>query len=107
MLDAKLKRKLQLAHLRARAGSRATGESRRRVQRDREDEERRRREGEELVRMRSEEAKQLAGGDRSDNCVFQYSRKAFLFAEMSKLWEDDGRTINVWYILCDALVCYP
>lgn len=79
MLDAKLKRKLQLTNLRARAGSRATGETRRRVQRDRQDEERRRREGEELIRMRSEEAKQLAGGDRLDNFVCQYSRKKLLF----------------------------
>lgn len=61
---AKLRRKLQLADLRAKAGSRATGEARRRVERDKEAEERRRWESEELERMKSEEAAQLAAGDR-------------------------------------------
>lgn len=61
---AKLLRKLQLAELRAKAGSRATGEHRRQVERDKEAEERKRWEGEELRRMRGEEAAQLAGGDR-------------------------------------------
>lgn len=63
-LAAKLRRKLQLADLRAKAGSRATGEAKRRVEKDKETEERRRWESEELERMKREEAKQLAGGDR-------------------------------------------
>lgn len=61
---AKLKRKLQLAELRASASSRAKVEERRRVEMDREADERRRREAEELTLMRTEEAAQLAGGDR-------------------------------------------
>lgn len=61
---AKALRKLQLAELRATAGSRATGEERRKVERDREAEGRIRREREELERMRAEETAQLAGGDR-------------------------------------------
>lgn len=61
---AKLKRKLQLAELRARAGSRATGDALRRVEKDKETEERRRLEGEELERMRAAETAQMAGGDR-------------------------------------------
>ena len=63
---AKLRRKQQLAHLRAKAGSRATGEARRRVERDKEAEERRRWESKELERMKREEAAQLAAGDRYD-----------------------------------------
>lgn len=63
-LAAKLLRKRQLAELRQKAGSRATGEERRKVERDKEAEERKRWEGEELERMRREEAAQLAGGDR-------------------------------------------
>lgn len=63
-LAAKLRRKLQLADLRAKAGSRATGEAKRRVERDKEAEKRRRWESEELERMKREEAKQLADGDR-------------------------------------------
>lgn len=61
---AKLLRKRQLAELRAKAGSRATGEERRKVERDKEAEERKRWEAEELERMRQEELAQLAGGDR-------------------------------------------
>lgn len=61
---AKALRKLQLAELRATAGSRATGEERRKVERDKEEEGRIRREREELERMRAEETAQLAGGDR-------------------------------------------
>lgn len=61
---AKLRRKLQLADLRAKAGSRATGEARRKVERDKEAEGQRRCESEELDRMKAEEAKQLAAGDR-------------------------------------------
>lgn len=61
---AKLRRKLQLAELRVRAGSRANGDARRRVQRDRESDNRRKRERQELDKMRREEAAQLAGGDR-------------------------------------------
>lgn len=61
---AKLLRKRQLAELRDKAGSRATGEEKRKVERDKEAEERKRWEGEELVRMRHEEAAQLSGGDR-------------------------------------------
>lgn len=61
---AKALRKLQLAELRATAGSRATGEERRKVERDREAEGRIRWEREELERMRAAEAAQLAGGDR-------------------------------------------
>lgn len=65
---AKLLRKRQLAELRAKAGSRATGEERRKVERDKEAEERKRWEGEELERMRREEAAQLSGGDRCALC---------------------------------------
>lgn len=61
---AKLLRKRQLADLRAKAVSRATGEEWRKVERDKEAEERKRWEEEELKRMRREEAAQLAGGDR-------------------------------------------
>lgn len=61
---AKLRRKRQLAELRANAQSRSTGEELRKVERDKEAEERKRWEGEELERMRLEETAQLAGGDR-------------------------------------------
>lgn len=73
---AKLLRKLQLADLRAKAGSRATGEERRKVERDKEAEERKRLEGEELERMSREEAAQLAGGDR---CGSRLSSLPFCF----------------------------
>ncbi|CAM9173521.1 unnamed protein product, partial [Hapterophycus canaliculatus] len=61
---AKVLRKLQLAELRATAGSRATGEERRKVERDKEAEERKRWERQEQEGMSAEEAAQLARGDR-------------------------------------------
>lgn len=61
---AKLKRKEQLALLRADASCRATGEEKRREERVREAEARRQREKQELELMRIEEARQLSAGDR-------------------------------------------
>eukprot|EP00904_Undaria_pinnatifida_P012820 jgi/Undpi1/8669/HiC_scaffold_25.g11134.m1 len=86
-LAAKLRRKLQLADLRAKAGSRATGEAKRRVERDKETEERRRWESEELERMKREEAKQLAGGDRYWGLVRELQRLRVIEAERRLAWE--------------------
>lgn len=61
---AKLKRKQQLVTLRAKAVSRANVAERRQDERNKEKEARRAREAEELDRMRIEEGKQLAAGDR-------------------------------------------
>ncbi|CAM9128819.1 unnamed protein product [Ectocarpus fasciculatus] len=84
---AKLLRKLQLAELRANAGSRATGDERRKVERDKEAEERKRLEGEELERMSREEAAQLAGGDRYWGLIRELQRLRVIEEERRRAWE--------------------
>ncbi|CBN75311.1 C2H2 zinc finger protein [Ectocarpus siliculosus] len=84
---AKLLRKRQLAELRANAGSRATGEERRKVERDKEAEERKRLEGEELERMSREEAAQLAGGDRYWGLIRELQRLRVIEEERRRAWE--------------------
>ena len=80
---AKLRRKLQLADLRAKARFRATGEARRRVERDKEAEERRRWESEELERMIREEAAQLAAGDRCESAPARFAICGMLAVDFS------------------------
>ncbi|CAM9130207.1 unnamed protein product [Ectocarpus sp. 4 AP-2014] len=84
---AKLLRKRQLAELRANAGSRATGEERRKVERDKEAEERKRLEGEELEGMSREEAAQLAGGDRYWGLIRELQRLRVIEEERRRAWE--------------------
>eukprot|EP00903_Cladosiphon_okamuranus_P013821 g12863.t1 len=84
---AKQLRKRQLAELRANAGSRATGEERRKVERDKEAEERKRWEGEELERMRLQEAAQLARGDRYWGLIREMQRLRIIEEERRVAWE--------------------
>ncbi|CAM9548813.1 unnamed protein product, partial [Pylaiella littoralis] len=85
--EAKALRKLQLAELRATARSRATGEERRKGERDKEAEGRIRREREELERMSAEEAAQLAGGDRYWGLVREMQRLRIIEEERRFAWE--------------------
>lgn len=71
---AELRRKQQLADLRAAAGCRATGEARRIVEHDKEAEQRKKQEEEELEKMKKQEVAQLAGGDRCVVTMGHYCR---------------------------------
>ncbi|CAM9562938.1 unnamed protein product [Sphacelaria rigidula] len=84
---AKLKRKQQLVTLRAKAVSRANVAERRQDERNKEKEARRAREAEELDRMRIEEGKQLAAGDRFWGLVVEMQRLRAIEEQRRLLWE--------------------